>query len=61
MSKNRTAGLHTENKCKKKKSNKQKKGSLKNLSFKTNCLNYFEMSMPENDQENSYASSETTK
>lgn len=45
----------------KKKSNKQKKGSLKNLSFKTNCLNYFEMSMPENDQENSYASSETTK
>lgn len=60
MSNNRTAGLHTENKCKKKKI-KQKKGTLKKLSFKTNCLNYFEMSMPENDQENSYASSETTK
>lgn len=32
MSNNRTAGLHTENKCKKK-PNKQKKGSLNKFEF----------------------------
>lgn len=59
MSNNRTAGLHTENKCKKNQTNRKKAVQI-NLSFKTNCLTYFEMSMPENDQEKSYASSETT-